>query len=328
MKIRYHSSHFSVRNFPHLSRGWRTLDFTEEELLTATYTVGRANKWSVLRHGVYSLYEMIYRTAMVEANLFENADEFLEKSPAYIALDPSEKGAVSYFMGMTFTKLLSEKLLGIPFIMHLEVYEDVITRRVGRIVYGRGKSRPDFIAMDNDLNWYVFESKGRTNGLPDDVLVKAKRQTRMIRTIGGDAPRLKVALATYFQNDIIRAKWEDPDGFNEKRFLDLDEIKPIDFIRKYYAPFFELTKLRTFIEEDKKYIIVPVEQLGLVIKIPRVIEKIYSPDLTTTQLKEILKSIRPKNLKKTELITQGNDGIIFEFNQSWKGRFRKSFEKN
>jgi hypothetical protein len=67
----------------HLPNGAHTLIVWPEQLLWAAATVGRAN--------------------------------FID------VLDPTEKGAVSYNLGLVVSKLFSEMLLGVPWLLHLDV---------------------------------------------------------------------------------------------------------------------------------------------------------------------------------------------------------------
>lgn len=327
MVLDFHNNRFNRRRWPNIVNGWDTLNFTEADLLHATYTVGRANRFQVVRHGLYSLYEMIYRTAMIRANLYENADSKLEKSPAYINLDPSEKGAVSYFIGMTILKLLCEFKLDVPFIMHLEVYEDIIERRVGRIRYRQGRSRPDFIAMNSDLDWFVFESKGRSNRLPDDLIDDAKEQAKMIRTIGGQRPLVKAANVTYFENRVLKSSWKDPKGDHEEVNIDMKDLNPIKFIRDYYKPYFELTN-STFRDNNRHEIILNLDMIGVTMKMPEILyEKLQEKNLTETGLSNLLKEVKQMKYETTELSKRGKDGIILELNETWRNRFKKKVEE-
>jgi hypothetical protein len=106
----------------HIVNGRSTLTIWPEDLLWAAVTVGRGNFRDVLAHGLHSQYEMIYRVSMVLANLIYVDSRQLAKSSAFHHLDPSEKGAFTYFLGMTMSKLFASKLLHVPWLLHLEVY--------------------------------------------------------------------------------------------------------------------------------------------------------------------------------------------------------------
>jgi hypothetical protein len=207
--------------------------------------------------------------------------------------------------------------------MHLEVYEKIIQRRIGRISYRKGRSRPDFIAMNSDLKWFVFESKGRTNNIPAGLLEDAKEQAKMIRTIGGKRPLVKAACVSYFHKKKLHANWIDPSENHEYVNIDLKEVNPIKFIRDYYKPYFELTQsvLRT---NERDYIIFDLGSIGVSIKFPEILfEKLQEPQLTEEKLSDLLKTTEKMQYEKTELKKKGKDGIVLELNESWRGRFKK-----
>ncbi len=202
------------------------------EVCRAAITVGRRNWTDVLRFGTYSALECLWRLAMVRANLVEQVDGRLRKSSAFVALDPSEKGAVSYFFGLVFTKLIAEKLFGVPWLLHYDVYSQYLNATLGLNV------RPDFVGMNASQQWVVLESKGRSDGASENLLVTAKRQTRSIRRVRGQLPTLRAAVATYFSSGKLRARVRDPEEFDADGPDLLSESDP--FLRAYYCPLVEL----------------------------------------------------------------------------------------
>lgn len=69
--------------------GLNALSFTWGQLVWAAVTVGRSSINQVARFGIYSAFEVMYRYAIVYANLRETALNRLTRSDAYDALDPS-----------------------------------------------------------------------------------------------------------------------------------------------------------------------------------------------------------------------------------------------
>lgn len=92
------------------------------DIVRSAITVGRLGWFHILRHGRYSGFEAISRAFRIRANLMQDAAGHIVRTDAYDGLDPSEKGSVTYSIGLTITKLLSEWLLGIPWLMHLDIY--------------------------------------------------------------------------------------------------------------------------------------------------------------------------------------------------------------
>jgi hypothetical protein len=209
--------------------------FSWSELCRAAITVGRRNWRDVFKHGTYSALEIMWRFAMVRANLVESDDGFLRKSTAFTALDRSEKGTVSFFFGMCFSKLIAEKLFAVPWLLHLDVYKDDLNPEFAT------KNRPDFVGMDATGNWLIMEAKGRTGQIPKDLLRKAKRQTQSLRKINGILPSLRVVVGSYFSSGALKLRVRDPEEFS-KSAIDL-EIDPESLARSYYKPIIDCFKL-------------------------------------------------------------------------------------
>ena len=199
--------------------------FSWNEIIHAALTVGRANLKHVLMYGKYSQYELVYRAAVIYANLKQGQSRHLRRSDAYYSLDPSEKSAVSYYLGLTTAKLFAEKYLNVPWLMHLDVYKNNFTLEFDR----QSKSRSDLIGYDLSRDWFVMEAKGRTNSLEGNLISKAKQQTQKLHAINRKSPKLRVALACYFERELLHVHWEDPeDGEENYPSLELGEF---DFFR-------------------------------------------------------------------------------------------------
>ena len=211
--------------------GDRDIATTWDELLHAAITVGRRSWHDVLVHGRYSVFEICYRAAMLLANLRQSQGQ-LRKSDAYLYLDPSEKAAASYFIGLTLASLMARKRLGIHWLMHLDVYHDSL--QPGLLASGR----PDLIGLDAQDEWHVIEAKGRSNGLDPKVVPKAKEQTRKLHTVCGRAPILRVASVAHFSRGALALNVEDPVG-QDTDAVDCD-LTENQFLRDYYDRFVAL----------------------------------------------------------------------------------------
>jgi hypothetical protein len=214
--------------------GSAEIQFSWEELCRAAVTVGRRSWADVLKFGTYSLLEALWRVAIVRANLVETYDGRLRPSRAYSGLDPSEKAGVSYFLGLALTKLVAEKLFGVPWLLHLDVYKQQLAPDLAF------PEKPDFVGMDPWLLWIVVESKGRSGGLPKRLLDVAKRQVQSVRRIGGQFPALRIAVATYFSSTGLRARMRDPNT-PEPDAIDI-ELNPEQLARAYYRPVVEMIR--------------------------------------------------------------------------------------
>ena len=84
-----------------LLQGHRTLTTSWNDLLWAAITVGRPNRQFVFQHGAQSLYEALFRLSLVRMALEEQGwGGRLRRTDAARTLDPTEKGAVNYFLGL------------------------------------------------------------------------------------------------------------------------------------------------------------------------------------------------------------------------------------
>jgi len=225
MKIAYTAKKFSPRWRRRL--GYRNiLDVTWAEIIWAAITVGKPSVAHLFLHGDHSISDIIVRMHTVYANLRQSPSRIL-KSDLYDALDPTEKGATSYFMGMIMAKLIAGKLLDTPWLFHLSQFQ-----ATGGKVKLSSNSQPDLIGMNTYGEWVVIEAKGRTNGFCNDVLLKAKNQTRQIRLINGQFPSLRVGTLSYFSPD-LKLQLIDPDDY-EDNAVDIDADQ-MDLFSNYYS---------------------------------------------------------------------------------------------
>ncbi len=238
LKISYESEGFAANG--QVANGVAELVTSWNEVLWAAVTVGRPNRQYVFQHGNASAYEALFRWSLTRMALEQRSPAAyrLRRSDAAQTLDPSEKGAVSYFLGMTMAKLFSARLLNAPWVMHLDVFRPLLNP----ILVGR--SRPDLVGMTNAGEWVVLESKGRISAPNADAKNKAKIQAERLISINGLAPALNIGAITYFRNDILHFFWRDP--IREGR----DPPNPIEVEladaawRFYYQPVFDIVHSR------------------------------------------------------------------------------------
>jgi hypothetical protein len=184
---------------------------TWEDILWAAITVGRPNIHYVFRYGRPSLYEALFRISMIRMAL-EQARPYpyhpLRGTAAFKTLDPTEKGAVNYFLGMVFCKLFAAMHLNIPWLLHVDVFKDQLNTS-----FLTGRSRPDLVGQDvTGAAWAVFESKGRASNPSSQDRSKAKAQAGRILSVDGIVCAPLVASFTYFRGDTLKMICEDPEG--------------------------------------------------------------------------------------------------------------------
>lgn len=225
---------YETRGFPHgapVSNGRHALDTSWDEILWAAVTVGRPSRQYVFRHGEASAYEALFRWSVVRMALEQRGarGRRLHRTSAAKSLDPTEKGAVSYFLGMTFAKLFAARMLGVPWLLHLDVFAD----QLGAVL--RERSRPDLVGEDGAGNWIAIECKGRSARPDTETWRKAKRQATRIRSIDGSKPIYHIATFTYFKQDTLTFEWEDPEP-NESEPAPIELEFPAHAWRDYYRP--------------------------------------------------------------------------------------------
>ena len=109
--------------------------------MAAAATVG-LTPWSLTPNGgpsVRSLDELHWRKYMLKANLESDGYRWV-KSQSYLNLDPTEKGAVSYFHGMAQAGFVLDEVFGLPYTAHIDTCLLVMGQTLK-------ESRPDLLAV-------------------------------------------------------------------------------------------------------------------------------------------------------------------------------------
>ena len=183
--------------------GYNLIEVPWEELIWAGITVGRKSWEDVIQYDYYSFLEIIYRIAILKANLGSSPQGEFIKTDAYKSLDPSEKSAISYFLGLSFAKLITHRLLSVPWLVHLDCVPDLQIE-----MKEDNRNRPDLVGRNLSGEWCVFEAKGRTGRIPKGLIQKAKSQARMINRINGMAPRIQGISISHFDSDMLILHFE------------------------------------------------------------------------------------------------------------------------
>lgn len=249
LRIRYETEGFPVGT---IANGIHELDFEWDDLLWAAITVGRPNRQFVFRHGNASAYEALFRLSMVRMALEQKrrVPSRLFRTDAFKTLDPSEKGAITYFLGLTCCKLFAAKLLNTPWLLHLDVFRPQLNPKL------IGRSRPDLVGLDATGNvWHAFESKGRGNWPDAASKVRAKAQAQRLVQVNSMSCGLHVGAITYFYWDVLYFYWRDPTPDQESRIeLTLED----DSWRSYYEPirdfYAEFPDQRIALDGDRAYL--------------------------------------------------------------------------
>ena len=203
-----------------------------DDLIWAALTVGRPNTAYVLTHGEASLYEALFRLSLVRMAVEQRADEVpLYRTSAFRALDPTEKGAVSYFLGMAVCKLFAHQMLDTPWLLHLDVFKDQLDPKVVG-----GRSRPDLVGLNHAGEWQAFECKGRSSVPSLEERRKAKEQAQRLTRVGSIDCKLYVGAISYFRQERLEFHWRDPEPELTEKLAPLTVELTADAWRHYYAP--------------------------------------------------------------------------------------------
>ena len=197
---------YGGRDFPPIySIKSGTLSTTWNELLWAALTIGRPSTFHVFRYGQASFHEAIFRLALIRMAVEQEWDGCLRRTAAFASLDPTEKGMVSYFLGMTLCKLFAWQLLEAPWLLHLDVFRS----KLKPVVLGR--SRPDLVGEDAKGNWHAFESKGRSSVPSSTDRQNAKSQAQRLVSVNARRCTLHIGSFAFFHSDVLEFYWRDPE---------------------------------------------------------------------------------------------------------------------
>ncbi len=259
----------------------------------------------LFRHGPFSAFEIVYRAAIVYANLCQTPANHLTRSSAYDGLDPSEKSAISYFMGMTLAKLFADKLLNVPLLMHLDVYRTELQP------VHLSRSRPDLVGRNSAGHWIAIESKGRTNEYDAKALERAKEQVENLSGIQGVVPTLRVALLAYFDDGILECVIDDPDERKTKEEVVDIPLTKEKLFEGYYRPFREWLREAPGAESEqignRRYRVGYLPEVDLSVGI--------SDDLLAVE--NVKAAERPRERSSTEHQYEGPDGLLIRVGELW-----------
>lgn len=209
------------------------------DLIRAAITVGKSAQDSTNISFTEKIFRLSSLLLTIEERNISSRNCFVA-STIFNSLDPSEKGAMTFFLGMAITKLVAERYFNVQWLMHFDAYRE----SYDAICSNGGK--PDFLGVENTVSfapqYHIFESKGRTGGLDKGALERGKEQTRYVQTISGTTPISRNVVQAYFQGDrkVLHGYLMDPtgadDGVDEK--IDLKNV-----FKSYYKPFYDLINI-------------------------------------------------------------------------------------
>jgi hypothetical protein len=154
----------------------------------------------------------------------------LRRTAAARSLDPTEKGAVNYFIGMLMCKLFADKLLNAPWMLHLDVFRPALN------VVLSARSRPDLIGQRDSGEWIALESKGRISAPDANAKAKAKQQAQRVVSVAGNTPQFHIGAITYLKSEVLQFYWRDPEPPRHER----GTLEYLEFIPDVWRYHYEL----------------------------------------------------------------------------------------
>ena len=298
----------SVR-FPSTSGvGSGQLDFSWGELLWAAITIGRPNTAYVFQHGEASFHEALFRVSLIRMALEQIPfSPRLNRTDALRSLDPTEKGAVSYFLGMAACKLFASRLLNTPWMLHLDVFRD----QLNPATLG-GRSRPDLVGQDISGAWHAFETKGRSSVPSSEDKRKAKAQAQRLVSVDGSACSLHVGSFAFFRQDELEFYWRDPDPEEPEKLEPIEIRVSDDDWANYYAPALALAS-----ESGSDFLSAQAQEIDLEIEIhPKVRGQLLDGDWAAARslLAELRQALAAEDFQ--------SDGLRVVAGDSWRRQLK------
>jgi hypothetical protein len=180
-----------------------------------------------MRFGRYSFAEMLHRVACLHAYYDIDNSNRLTLSPAYRHLDSTEKGVVSFYTGMAMAKLYADKVLSIPWMMHISRYE-----ADWAVSYGANPNRPDLFGCNDLGEWAVAEAKGRSR-VTNRLVTKMQKQKSAVASIRGLTPTYRYGSATRFEGGRLALRVVDPPQLRRPQDVPIDAAA---WLLDYYRP--------------------------------------------------------------------------------------------
>jgi hypothetical protein len=233
-------------------------------------------------------------------------------SPAFFALDPSEKSGVSYTVGMACAKLFSRHLFGVEWLMHIDRYG----RRFGLSL--SGQKRPDLFGTDIVGGWIVVEAKGRSNGMEPGLAAALAGQKSSVSSIAGQAPTLRVGTVAHFYGNKLSVFLCDPPLARNGDEVPLDRSS---FIETYYEPIADLVEEQGYEEEvapgDRARLIrfesVDAE-VGIEVDVLTTLRAEAAVNLGSRMTRREPRRAATRDQRETYI---GSDGVVVRLGPSW-----------
>lgn len=239
-KILIDYSDFNNQDTKTYFNGMTELEFTGAELYESVITCGMPYFLLTNKIFISRLEEIMYKFYLLNTALEVNSHRYLICSKKMCYLDSTECAYVNYYIGMFITKLVSSKIFGFNYLVHLNIVKGYMS------VKFNSPKRPDLIAFNKDVNIYsIFEAKGRSR-FDKRTLIKAKKQVQAIKCVNGSKPSNGiVSVVAHNAESEVKCYLRDP----EPKGSETLNIPKSLLIWLYYEPIYLLFKEEKNIEK-------------------------------------------------------------------------------
>ncbi|MBH1940963.1 hypothetical protein I5677_08680 [Mobilitalea sibirica] len=208
------------------------IEVTGKEILHAIITCGMPVQYLNKTIESHRINEIIFKFFVINSALEEDSG-YLVKSDKVKYLETSERAIIQYYLGMFITKLISEKIFHVDYLIHQKTVDSM---KLTKVKYETGNSRPDLFGYNvYKGTWSIWEAKGRTRNI-NDSLDKAYEQVKQVKTVNKKKPELAAANVVYFSDNKLATKVKDPESEGDIEInIDLNEA-----LNTYYKPISQL----------------------------------------------------------------------------------------
>ena len=251
--------------------------------------------------------ELIRRISFMET--FLDADgEYLRKSETVLELDESERGLVSYYLGMFITRMVARRVYGVEFLVP---FQDIRRQLGEKSVRFGGKRRTDLIGFRRPEGglYSVWEVRGRSNN-SRQALEEGCREAGEILAVCGRKPERAQACMTYYGARCLSARIRKAVPEKNRNGMELD-FPPQAYFRAYYETVYRLTSLCYERESVRNQIMMGQDRIEAVIRMPG------DRRLAIGMPRELFAALREEDdgalLAAVSRISPGGDGITAVF---------------
>jgi len=220
--------------FTHLNGSFQE-DISNLDFIRAIVTLGAQSYIDLFRGRWWRGVPYRIFNGLASLLLLDFSAGLVRLDPAYRELDMSEKSIASYWMGMGFTKLIAERLLDVPWLVHI----DYLNACGALETIPLGGTRGDLAGLDYDANWHILEAKGRSQRVQPNIIQDAKDQASSVLSINGKPPVTTSASIARLFTQPISVLLDDPKQNEKGEYWKIDKNK---FIEAYYQPFIDKLK--------------------------------------------------------------------------------------